>query len=172
MFFSFFISGTLEGLVVLSLASRQQRLQVAGQIDMGSPHLADIRFADGRGHALAGSVGSVGCHCPASSCFCGGWSILPELFRLLLLCHLSQLHTPPLCGCGLPCHRDPSSYLASGPFCLSAAAVFQWQRVWVWKHWQRGRVLQRPWRETQPGCGQQKPIQLSQRGLRIHNHPK
>lgn len=75
-------------------------------------------------------------------------------------------------ACGPPWHRDVSSCLASGPFCLSAAAVFRGKRVWSWKRRPRGRVLQRPWRETQPGCGQQKPIQLGQRGLRIHNHPK
>lgn len=68
-----------------------------------------------------------------------------------------------------PCTR-PLTCLASCPFCPSAAAVFQRQRVRVWNHCQRGRLLQRPRREAQPGRGQQKPVQLGQRGLRVCSH--
>lgn len=58
------------------------------------------------------------------------------------------------------------------PFVFLAVIHFQRQRVWVWKCYKRGRFLQWPWRKTQPGCCQQKPIQLSQWGLWVYAYTK
>ena len=84
----------------------------------------------------------------------------------------AQLGSPALCGQGLPFYHDFSSSRASCPFCLLAVVLFQRQRVWVWKCWKRGRLLQRPRRKTQPGRSQQKPVQLGQWGLWVHSYPK
>lgn len=165
------LSPALEesGLVVLTVASALFPRRSLGALPVGwfSCLWCRVRHSRQQGRGTL-DIPTDHRPCPLRKHGHGGnsWHALPPLS--LRVCRPGH----SCCKCGLLLDNALSPQLTSCPCCVSAVVHSWHERVWVRKHCKGRRFLQWPWRETQPGCGQQKPIRLHQWGLRINSHSK